>query len=542
MGWNLAEAKSERSRKKQLGQFLTPPELAEQIVASTSLGSSARVLEPSFGDGSFLIPLIRHLMESRQGSPKIRFNQVMTEQLWGVEIDPDLYHRAITQIEGEFGRLPSGHHLVCGDFFTTEYMSHFFDVVIGNPPFGGTFNPDIEDLLDRRYGKWKQYKLKKETYSFFIARSLDLMAPEGRLLFISSDTFLTINTMKGLRAKLMDLCQVEVSTLDGFSDETSHPMLVLRATLDGRSSAVVVNNKKIGREAIEATGNLSWGISDDLIQYFTGSIIGDKLVATSGMTVGRNELFVRDIFNDEIEEPYEFEFFDDPITLRREIERARLNRLSPGMVERVRQLEAAGVTRRNVRVVPRKNGALRVRLPNPAYRFYNKADSGIVYAKPKSAIFWQDGGDAVLTFKKNGNWYLHGVGGQPYFEREGLTWQLISPRINMRYLPPGQILDSGAPCLFLREGVSRDELWIVLGWSLTNRATEIMKTVINHTRNIQGKDMERLPYPFWLDEERRRQVIALVSDMVSDAESGRVFRRTDSVFQDLEELFRFGLF
>ncbi len=537
--FTLAEAKADRSKKRQLGQFLTPTALAEAIVADTKFVKDARVLEPSFGDGSFLIPVVRELMRANKGPVAKSFEEVMATQLFGVELDPDLYARALVRLEDEFGPLPEEHNLVCGDFFKTEFMARYFDVIIGNPPFGGTFDPSIEDSLDRRFGKWEKYKLKKETYSFFIAKSLELLAPNGELVFISSDTFLTINTMKGLRAKLMDLCNVYVSTLDGFSDETSHPMLVLRAVLDGPSEWVQINSAKLDRTLIELTGNLSWGMQDGLVHFFQGPTIGEKMVATSGMTVGKNELFVRDIIHDQIEESYDFEFFEDPITLKREVERARLNKLSPSMVARIRQQEIEKVTRRNVRVVKKKGGPVVIQLPNPSYRYYNKADSGIVYSAPKAAIFWEDDGDAVLTFKKNGNWYLHGVGGQPFFQREGLTWQLISPRINMRYLPSGQILDSGAPCLFLRPDVDREELWIVLGWTLTDKATEIMKTVINHTRNIQGKDVERLPYPFWLSADDRGAVTNLVQMMVKEGQQGRVFQRRDSEFVRLEELFAF---
>ena len=108
----------------------------------------------------------------------------------------------------------------------------------------------------------------------------------------------------------------------------------------------------------------------------------------------------------------------------------------------------------------------------------------------------------MYTFKKTGNWYLHGVGGMKYFGREGITWALIAQRLCMRYLPAGYILDSGAPCAFLRPGVEHDELFFILGWSLTDLCNTILKEVLNHTRNIQSKDFERLPYPVWVSAAR----------------------------------------
>ena len=71
-------------------------------------------------------------------------------------------------------------------------------------------------------------KLKKETYSFFTARSLDWLADDGLLTFIISDTMLTIKTMAGLRKRLMDTTTPSVYQLREFSDETTQPTCACR--------------------------------------------------------------------------------------------------------------------------------------------------------------------------------------------------------------------------------------------------------------------------------------------------------------------------
>ena len=141
-----------------------------------------------------------------------------------------------------------------------------------------------------------------------------------------------------------------------------------------------------------------------------------------------------------------------------------------------------------------------------------------------------------MTFRKNGNWYLQGVGGQKFFGREGLTWQLISSRLNVRYLPSGYILDSGAPCAFLRPGVDPDELYFVFAWLLSPLATKILKSVINHTMNIQGKDVERLPYPWWV-VGRKEQIVLLMKEILTEAKNGRVFSYDDKEIVELGALF-----
>jgi Eco57I restriction-modification methylase len=492
---------------------MTPPQLAARLAAELPLAASTRVLEPSFGAGAFLLPLIERLVE------QVPYEQAMLDNVWGVELDPELYAQALGAIEGRWGPLPSGHHLHRGDYFRWE-PPVAFDLIVGNPPFGGTFDAEIEDALDGRFGRYRGHKLKKETYSFFVAKALDELAPGGRLRFVCSDTFLTIKTMRGLRELLLDSGSVTVDDLPGSFEQTTQPMVVLDLEQGAPAARALVRGEPLPRRAMELTQNLSWGLRAEHAPYFAGPALGDFVVATGGMTIGRNELFVRAIQPDgSIEEPYEFEFFERPITLEGELARARLGRLSPKLRARAADRERRGETRRALRAHARATPG-RVQLPHPDYRPYNKARATRIYAVPSHALFWRDDGDAVLTFKRDGPWYLHGVGGRPYFGLEGVTWQLVAPRINARYLPPGFILDSGAPCAFLRDGVARRELFVVLGWLQTALATRLLKEVINHTRNIQGKDIERLPYPHWVPSDRLDEVAVTVEHEVMRAMNG----------------------
>lgn len=512
-------AKRERPIQRQRGQFMTPPSVAAEIVTGLDLASTSKVLEPSFGTGSFLIALIERLM----AMPGSDFRRVMLENVYGVELDPQLYRHATKAIEARWGPLPDGHNLQLRDYFRCVSEPPFtgFDVIVGNPPFGGTFDAHIEDELDRTYGRYGGHKLKKETYSFFTAKSIGELALDGRLCFICSDTFLTIKTMRGLRELLIDSGEATVTDIQaGAFAETSQPMVVLDLKRGPASDHATIRGHAIPRTAMALTQNFSWGLTPDQIPYFDGPTLGEFVVATGGMTIGKNEWFVRPIASDgTIEEPYEFEFVEEPITLEGERARARLQKLSSRLHQRAVEQEARGEARRAVRVRPLAK-AKRLPATHPDYRLYNKATSDRLYAKPTHVVYWKNDGEAVLTFKKAGPWYLHGVGGKPYFGREGITWQLVAPRVNARYLPRGFVLDSGAPCAFLREGVSRRQLFIILGWLLTDQATTLLKTAINHTRNIQGKDLERLPYPHWVPEHDLFEIGALIEDAVTGALNG----------------------
>ena len=88
----------------------------------------------------------------------------------------------------------------------TSRPAAYFDLILGNPPFGGSINAEIQDELDAVLGFRNGKKIKKETYAFFLVKSVDLLKPGGHVVFICSDTILTIATMTGLRSWLQANC------------------------------------------------------------------------------------------------------------------------------------------------------------------------------------------------------------------------------------------------------------------------------------------------------------------------------------------------
>lgn len=532
----MSTAKGARANKQQLGQFLTPINVARKVLEDVPINPGDTVLEPSFGIGAFIFAYIERLE-----SVGVDIEDWAQKNIYGCELDPSAFSKF--KERWGYGTFPKT--FVEGDFFRYEMPSYCaseyfmevkgkFDLIIGNPPFGGTIDAAIQDKLDNIYGFRNGYKIKKETYAFFIVKSLDLLKTGGRLVFICSDTLLSINTMAGLRRYLMETCKVEVKRLPGEFDETSQPMVVLSLTKGGRG--VFVFGEEKPTEQIFCTANSSWTITAELVKYFTGNTLGDYFVASSGMTVGKNEYFLREINAGHIVEPYNFEVYNRPITLKREIEKARLGKISPKKKNEIIQQEARGETERALRVTL-KAKPQRIKLPHPDYAPYNKATNKLIYSSPSYAVYWKNDGEAVYTFKKSGAWYLHGVGGKPYFKREGLSWQLISSHLNIRYLPAGYILDSGAPCAFLKKGVARDEMYFVMGWCLTKWCNTILKKVINHTRNIQSKDFERLPYPSWVGIENKKSAIRLIKNMVRRAKQGETFTYKSKELLVLDKLF-----
>ena len=528
---------------------MTPGALAKKVVSNLELTDCPRILEPSCGDGAFLGAVMERLQHYGH------YDQRRCIDVTGIEVDAALVERSRECVSTRMrGSSMVRANVYRGDFFRCYLGGHVrdeslgtrcsllpgkFDLIIGNPPFGGTFDPEIEDALDLRLGRRFGMKVKKETYAFFIVACIDLLRPGGRLVFICSDSLLTIPTMKGLRHFLMHTGAVQVDDLAEFSDETSYPMVVLQFTKGRGRREVVHNTLKVDPLSIERTPNLSWGVTTELARLFHGPSLCEYFVASSGMTTGKNEFFVREVdVHQRLTEHLQFDVFDAPVSVEYERRRARLGRLSDVRRRSLEEAERLGKTEQRIRI-ERRQQSVTVELPDDRYRPYNKANNRIVYSEPTHYIYWENDGEAVLTYKRTGNWYLRGVGGQPYFGKEGLTWQLVASRFIARYLPTGYVLDSGAPCAFLHEGVDRTELFFVLAWLLSPLANRTLKEVINHTRNIQSKDFERMPYPWWVGADVRSEVVATMQDMIAEAKSGRMWSWADAEVSRLGTLFEF---
>jgi len=75
-----------------------------------------------------------------------------------------------------------------------------FDIVIGNPPYGVSFDESIRDKLKREF---VTYTLRGESYVLFIEQGILLLSKCGRLAYIVPDTYLNLGFTLPLRELLL---------------------------------------------------------------------------------------------------------------------------------------------------------------------------------------------------------------------------------------------------------------------------------------------------------------------------------------------------
>ena len=175
------------------------------------------LLEPSCGDGDFVLPAVERLLASwtRQGRPVPAdrlarcIRAVELHRATCEETRSGVSHalRSAGIGEAEAAALAEG-WLVNGDFLLTDHPSTY-EFVVGNPPY--VRQELIPDALVSEYrARYETVFDRADLYVPFIERSVKLLSPEGRLGIICADRW-TKNRYGGpLRRLLSEQFQLQV--------------------------------------------------------------------------------------------------------------------------------------------------------------------------------------------------------------------------------------------------------------------------------------------------------------------------------------------
>lgn len=156
-----------------------------------------RLLEPSFGHGDFLLPVIDRLLASwvAQGRPEPM--PALSCAIQGVELHRASWSHACELVAARLrqegisaadAETLARTWLLQGDFLLAE-LDGSFDVVIGNPPY--VRQELIADALMTEYrARYGTIYDRADIYVPFIERSLSLLAPGGCCGFICSDRWM----------------------------------------------------------------------------------------------------------------------------------------------------------------------------------------------------------------------------------------------------------------------------------------------------------------------------------------------------------------
>lgn len=159
-------------------------------------GVRARILEPSFGAGDFLVPVIQRLLRAFRSQEPLSTAEVKNA-VRGVE----LHHASFLEVRAKVGTLlaDAGFSqrdvedildvwLIHGDFLLTR-LEPGFDYIVGNPPY--VRQELIPEVLIKEYRqRFSTIFDRADIYIPFIEKSLSLLAPKAALGFICADRWM----------------------------------------------------------------------------------------------------------------------------------------------------------------------------------------------------------------------------------------------------------------------------------------------------------------------------------------------------------------
>lgn len=243
---NLSEEEYIKARESTLTAFFTPKIVIDNIYKGLdNLGFvEGKILEPSSGIGNF----IGNIPEKMENS---KFYSVELDSLSG-RIEKTLYPQANIQIDG---------------FENTDFRNNFFDVAVGNVPFG-----DFK-VNDKEYNR-NNFLI----HDYFFAKSIDKVRPGGVIAFITSNGTMdkkdeSIRRYIGERCELLGAVRLPNNTFKGVAGtEVTSDIIFLKKR----------EERFIGEEDWYKTSTDSKGLSYN--KYFIdnpGMILGN-MVEVSG--------------------------------------------------------------------------------------------------------------------------------------------------------------------------------------------------------------------------------------------------------------------
>lgn len=195
--------------RKLRGGYYTPLKLAHYLVKWGIRDDTEHILEPSCGDGNFILAILQRLANSPDLSPTIT----------AIELKADELNKAKDRV-ARFAKNSTEIEWVSQDFF--EAYDHLtqngkFNLIVGNPPFirFQYFDDDSRNLAfsHLRQAGYKPTKLAN-AWAAFVQLSIELLQEGGHLAMVVPAELLQVKYAHELRDRLA--AQFEHIVIVGF--------------------------------------------------------------------------------------------------------------------------------------------------------------------------------------------------------------------------------------------------------------------------------------------------------------------------------------
>lgn len=266
------------------GYVLTPPEVVDLMVAKLfeagPPSAESCLLDPGCGDGAFIDGVIRWCR--REGHP--------LPKMVGVELHPGRSEEARQRFAGV-----AAVRILTQDFLLEALDP--FDFVVGNPPYVAITGLDEDEKACYR-ARFETATGRFDLYVLFWERALRLLKPRGRLVLITPEKYLTVESARPLRRLLSKLSVPEARLMpeDTFGGLTTYPTVTtVDRTSPGAPTRLLLRDGAERVVAFNPRGDsLAAGMYAGEPLVSGGATLADVCTRIScGVATGGDELFVQ---------------------------------------------------------------------------------------------------------------------------------------------------------------------------------------------------------------------------------------------------------
>ena len=183
------------------GEFYTPRAITQFITEMVNPKLGEIVFDPACGTGGFLVNAIEHIRKNEVKSVEDR--AILQKSIKGIELKPLPHMLALTNLILHDIEVPN---IIYDDALSRELTSitrkDRVDVILANPPFGGTVSDGMETNFPATYRT-------KESADLFLILMIQYLKEGGRAGIVLPDGSLTGEGVKArIREKLLTECNL----------------------------------------------------------------------------------------------------------------------------------------------------------------------------------------------------------------------------------------------------------------------------------------------------------------------------------------------
>jgi len=262
----------------------TPRETVDAMVERLFQGQPPRpndtVLDPGCGTGEFIDGLIRWCKQRGLPLPRIT----------GVESDP----RHLPVLRAKYEQIHAV-HIEHADFLTDRRATYNF--IVGNPPYVAI--TALSESEKARYrARYATARGRFDLYLLFFEQALLSLAPGGRLVFITPEKYLYVESAGPLRALLAryDIEEIRLVREDTFGKLVTYPTITVLRNSPRRSTRVLRRDGSTVAVTLPS-GQHPWlPLLEGSAPQRSAVTLGDLCLRIScGVATGADSVFVRPV-------------------------------------------------------------------------------------------------------------------------------------------------------------------------------------------------------------------------------------------------------